>query len=255
MDVDTLSRSDAPWNLVDEREGITSAGSWWVGGPLSPKSLDETPSAERIGTEEIPFPVQSELQQFPEYFEWAATTVAPATVRQVLGSLEEQAGLWLTGSDGSSTALFAVESVAVQSAGRGALNPGFFVRMLDWRPPPKMIEPKVITRPSARTALTNRMALLLETVLNILEHAAHRHAIPVDRVEVSGFVDPEDEDELEELVVTQWVRVPDRIALDYWDQLGSEIASWTCTLPPELERPAVERLAVEVRWDIDGPTF
>jgi hypothetical protein len=69
----------------------------------------------------------------------------------------------------------------------------------------------------------------------------------VDKIEVSGFFDPEEN--TEEMVITQWIKISAEAALDYWDRLGTTIEAWTDLLPEELARIAAERIAVEVRWD------
>jgi hypothetical protein len=66
------------------------------------------------------------------------------------------------------------------------------------------------------------------------------------RVEVSGFIDPEED--IEEVVVTQYVNASPQMALNYWDKLGTAIEIWTAFLPESLRNIVVERLAVEVRW-------
>ncbi|HIC96363.1 TPA: hypothetical protein EYP12_07050 [Candidatus Bipolaricaulota bacterium] len=64
---------------------------------------------------------------------------------------------------------------------------------------------------------------------------------------MSGFADPEENSE--EVVVTQWVKISAEAALDYWDRLGATLEAWIDLLPEELARIAAERIAVEVRWD------
>ena len=70
---------------------------------------------------------------------------------------------------------------------------------------------------------------------------------------MSGFTDPEEGDQ--EVVVTQWVQLSPRAALDYWDKLGAAVQVWTEYLPDELKNVATDRLAIEVRWNIDEPAI
>ncbi|MDO8673785.1 MAG: hypothetical protein Q7O66_20435 [Dehalococcoidia bacterium] len=76
--------------------------------------------------------------------------------------------------------------------------------------------------------------------------------MPVSKIEVSGFVDPEEG--TEEVVVTQWVRVSRQTALEYWDRLGPSVEVWVDFLPERLARVVTERIAIEVRCDIDHRT-
>jgi len=91
--------------------------------------------------------------------------------------------------------------------------------------------------------------MTLDRMLPLLKGEARRSFIPVSKVEVRGFVDPEED--TEEVVVIQWVEVSPQAALAYWDKLGSMIEFWIGFLPDELARIAIERLSFEVRWDIN----
>lgn len=109
------------------------------------------------------------------------------------------------------------------------------------------IQPEVIIKPSARPMLTDRVRATLNRLVVLLERQARQNFIPIDKIEVDGFVDPEED--TEEVVVTQWVRISAEAALDYWDRLGATLEAWIDLLPEELARIAAERIAVEVRWD------
>jgi hypothetical protein len=111
------------------------------------------------------------------------------------------------------------------------------------------IEPETIIDPSARPMLTDRVCMTLDRMIPLLKGEARRSFIPVSKVEVRGFVDPEED--TEEVVVIQWVEVSPQAALAYWDKLGSMIEFWIGFLPDELARIAIERLSFEVRWDIN----
>jgi len=113
-------------------------------------------------------------------------------------------------------------------------------------------QPEVIIDPSASPILTDRVRATIDHLLVLLEREARRSFVPVSKIEVSGFVDPEED--TEEVVVTQWVNVSPQFALDYWDRLGATIEVWIDFLPEELTRVAAERLAIEVRWNVDDTT-
>lgn len=107
------------------------------------------------------------------------------------------------------------------------------------------IQPKITISASAQPMLTDRVRATVERLLALLEREARRSFMPVSKIEVSGFIDPEED--AQEVVVTQWVKVSTRSALEYWDRLGAAIEAWIDFLPESLARVAVERLAVEVR--------
>ncbi|MFQ5886064.1 MAG: hypothetical protein ACE5II_02390 [Anaerolineae bacterium] len=113
------------------------------------------------------------------------------------------------------------------------------------------IQPEVIIKPSARPMFTDRVRATLNRLVVLLEREARQNFVPVDKIEMDGFVDPEED--TEEVVVTQWVRISAEAALDYWDRLGATLEAWIDLLPEELGRIAAERIAVEVRWDVREP--
>ena len=112
-------------------------------------------------------------------------------------------------------------------------------------------EPELIINDSARPMLTDRVEKTLNHLYPVLERAARRNYTHVSKVEVSGFTDPEEGDQ--EVVVTQWVQLSPGAALDYWDKLGAAVQVWMEYLPDELKNVATDRVAVEVRWNIDEP--
>ena len=114
-------------------------------------------------------------------------------------------------------------------------------------------QPETIIDPSVRPMLTDRVRLTLDRILLLLEGEARRSFIPVSKVEVSGFVDPEEN--TEEIVVTQWVGISAQAALAYWDKLGALVEFWIDFLPGESARIVTERLAIEVRWDANDTIF
>ena len=113
---------------------------------------------------------------------------------------------------------------------------------------PRM-RPEVVINPSARPMLTDRAKATLDRLLVLLEQEARRRFMPVIKVEVARFIDPEED--TQELVVSQCIRVSSQPALDYWDKLGAAVEVWIDSLPEELRRVAVEQVSVDVRWNID----
>jgi len=98
--------------------------------------------------------------------------------------------------------------------------------------------------PQAKVALT--------VLAPILAQAALDHAAPVRDVELSSFVDPDDNSH--EIVVTQWVELRLEAALDYWDKLEIAVEQWIATLPSNLAKEA-GGIALEVRSAIDEPAL
>ena len=117
--------------------------------------------------------------------------------------------------------------------------------------PAKKVEPELKIHESARSLITSKVETALYSLLPFIEREAQRNYIPVSKVEVSGFVDPDEGDQ--EVVVIQWVDISQRVALDYWDKLGSAIDTWVEYLSEDLKNIVNERLAIEVRWTIDEP--
>lgn len=113
-------------------------------------------------------------------------------------------------------------------------------------------QPEVTIHRSARGLLTDKVRETVHRLLEVLAWQARKHFMPVTKFEVGGFVDPEEA--VEEVVVTQWLRVSEQAALDYWDRLGSAVEAWIDFLPSDLGEIAIERLAIEVRGGEDDRT-
>lgn len=99
---------------------------------------------------------------------------------------------------------------------------------------------------SVENMLTDRVRETLERLYPELELAARRSFIQVSKLEVSGFIDQDDDSE--EVVVTQLVNAPAYAALSYWDKLGLILETWIKSLPDELKYIANRRIAIEVQW-------
>ena len=105
---------------------------------------------------------------------------------------------------------------------------------------------------SCRPLLTDDLRAALESLISLLTRAAARQRVPVLRLDVCGFSDPEEDNA--QVVVRQWVRLPPREALSYWDSLSPDYEAWlrSCVgLMPD----AAERLTFEIRWTENAPTL
>lgn len=110
----------------------------------------------------------------------------------------------------------------------------------------------VVYDSSCRSLLTDDVRPAVESLVSLLTHAAARQHIPVLRLDVRGFTDPEEENA--QIVVRQWVRLTPPEALHYWDSLGPSYEAWlrSCS---DLMPDATEQVAFEVRWTEDDSTF
>ncbi|MGH7204580.1 MAG: hypothetical protein ACREI2_00065 [Nitrospiraceae bacterium] len=114
------------------------------------------------------------------------------------------------------------------------------------------IEPQIIVNPSARPFISDKVQDVINRLLPVLADTARRHYVFATKIELSGFVDPEED--AREVVITQWVKLSPQAALDYWDQLGRVLEFSSDSLPEELKTLADERLAIEVRWEANDRT-
>lgn len=112
-----------------------------------------------------------------------------------------------------------------------------------------MSSPRPLYDENVKAMLTDRVEDTVHRLLRLLERQARQRSVPVMRVEVEGSVDPEED--VKEVVVTQWVRLTPEQALDYWDQLGAKMERWTDLLPAELATILSDRIRVEVWWEAD----
>jgi hypothetical protein len=107
--------------------------------------------------------------------------------------------------------------------------------------------PHATYHPSAELRLTDRNKKVLEDLLPFLRRQALWRSVPVSKVEIHGFVNPEDRSE--ELVVTQWVALSAQEALQYWDRLADALRAWSNRLPRHPLRLAFDQIGIEVRWE------
>ncbi|MCD6283392.1 hypothetical protein J7J84_07340 [bacterium] len=116
--------------------------------------------------------------------------------------------------------------------------------------PVEVIELEPVIDSTAMPMLSDRVKRALNGLFRLLQHEARRCFVRVVKVEVRGFSDPEEG--TQEVVVSQYVMLPPRGALDYWDKLGVLVEVWAKNLPEELVRTVTEGISIEVRWDNDG---
>ncbi len=109
------------------------------------------------------------------------------------------------------------------------------------------IPPPVEIADSVKPMLTDRMQIVLKSLLPLIQVETHRYGVQLRKIAVSGFVDPEEDHD--SVVVTSWVNVGTGYALEYWDQIALHIDNWTRSLANEL-RPVAERIAIAVEWNV-----
>ena len=81
----------------------------------------------------------------------------------------------------------------------------------------------IIYDPSCRPLLTNPIRAALDGLISLLTREAEQNIIPVLKIDVRGFFDPEEDSHQ---VVRQWVSLPAREAFLYWDSLGPAYEAW-----------------------------
>lgn len=102
---------------------------------------------------------------------------------------------------------------------------------------------------SAYPLLTARMEPLLRGYLGVIERYMRQHSIPMSKIEISGFEDPEEEDH--QIVVALWIALPANEAMEQWHRAGRAIEDWVNELT-DLEADAIaERIAMEVYSAVD----
>ena len=106
---------------------------------------------------------------------------------------------------------------------------------------------------SLGTILTDRLQEVVDQLLPVLRAEAASEFVPVTRVEVEGFVDPEED--FEELTITQWVELGPQQAMDYWDRVGTAIQERVDLLPEPLDQIACGRIAIRVAWEVELDAF
>ena len=111
--------------------------------------------------------------------------------------------------------------------------------------------PEILVHESANSYLTSEINDALDQFLLALQRDAHSQHVPLARIELAGYVDPEED--FEEVVVQVFTNLTCEEALTYWDRLGTLVESWTATLPPPLQNLMREKVAFDVQWDASDP--
>jgi hypothetical protein len=104
-----------------------------------------------------------------------------------------------------------------------------------------------VYQPSAGPLLTDVIRPLVAAALEVMAQQSAMHGILDGTVKVSGFVSAEEDDDSEEIVLTQYVDLPPDAAADYWDDLAAAMYAWAGTLPTALQDTARWGIAVSVR--------
>ena len=108
----------------------------------------------------------------------------------------------------------------------------------------------VVYDPFCRSLLTSPVRAALDGLISLLAREAERNNVPVLKVDVRGFSDPEEGGN--QVVVRQWVDLPAREAFRYWDSLGPAYEAWMHSAPEGLAAFYTEQIAFEIRWSEDA---
>lgn len=103
--------------------------------------------------------------------------------------------------------------------------------------------------PSCRPLLTGDVRAALDGLISLLGREAEQKIVPVIKMDVRGFSDPEEGGH--QVVVRQWVKLSAREAFLYWDSLGPAYEAWMHSAPEELRPVYTEQIAFEIRWSED----
>ena len=115
-------------------------------------------------------------------------------------------------------------------------------------PRPGPHQTPIVYDPSCRPLLTNPVQAALNGLIALLTQEAEQKIVPVLKMDVRGFSDPEEDSH--QVVVRQWVDLPARAAFLYWDSLGPAYEAWMRSAPEELMPIYAEQIAFEVRHTV-----
>lgn len=104
--------------------------------------------------------------------------------------------------------------------------------------------------PSAESLLTDRVQATLVRLFPIMERVIHLERVPVQKLELFGFRDPEEGSQ--ELVVSLSVNLPEPEALLLWDKLGHAIKGMMEYLPSYMVNILYDRISIEVLGSVGG---
>ena len=119
--------------------------------------------------------------------------------------------------------------------------------MIDPRQLRLPLNPEV--QPSAYPLLSKAVYTLLRGYLELLDRYAREQSIPVDRVEIGSFQDPEEG--TQQLVIAQWVGLSPQEAMEYWQRVGETVQLWVRGLPEVEATRVAEGISLEVYSDVD----
>lgn len=107
----------------------------------------------------------------------------------------------------------------------------------------------IIYDPSCRPLLTSQVLAALDELIPLLMREAEQKNVPVLKVDVRSFYDPEEDSH--QIVVRQWVKLPADQAFRYWDGLGPAYETWMHSAPEISVSLYADQIAFEVRWSED----
>lgn len=109
--------------------------------------------------------------------------------------------------------------------------------------------PQVETDRSAAPLLSDREREALSLLVPFLEREARKSFVPIERIEVRQWVDPEEAGS--SVVVREWVDLPADEALEYWDRVGASFDDWVDRQPPRMREIIRKRIDLEIFWRVD----
>ncbi len=89
---------------------------------------------------------------------------------------------------------------------------------------------------------------LLEQYLDMIGGYAREAGVKVTHTEVDAYHDPEDN--TDQLLVAQCVKLPSEKVMEYWDHVGAVVEDWAKGLGAEESDLVSEWIALEVRPDV-----
>jgi len=98
----------------------------------------------------------------------------------------------------------------------------------------------------AQPFLHEPMRQIVDGALLILQRLAGQFPIGDSLVTVSGWISYEDD--INEIVLTHWMLVPEEVAFAYWEQLAVATNEYIGALPVEWQVYGDGRLSVAVNW-------
>ncbi len=97
--------------------------------------------------------------------------------------------------------------------------------------------------------LTDREREALGVLLPFLEREARRNFVPLVKLTVRRWVDPEEGGS--EVVVRQRVDLHVQEALEYWDLLWTSFEDWEDRQPQRIQETIRNRIGLDIFWNVD----